>query len=95
LQPRETLLAISAVQVGFGGLGMLASGIVLGFAWKITPATLAASALVSGMLSNTLLKLGIAIVLGGPGFRLAAGFGLTAVALALGAVPAVPLLVPG
>ena len=48
-------------------------------------ASSAATALVVGMLSNTLLKMGVAVVVGRGTFRTVTGAGLGAIALALAA----------
>jgi uncharacterized membrane protein (DUF4010 family) len=83
----------------FGDAGLVLSGAVAGLTDVdaatismvravqdgVAPAT-AAQAVAAGMLANTLLKLVLAMVLGGAAFRLAAGAGLAAITLAVGAV---------
>ncbi len=94
------LMAITYVRGVWGSPGVLASAAVLGLTdvdalvlamaavAKAPESTrLAAQAVSVGILSNTALKLGIALVLGAPGFRWRAATGLTA----LGAATAIAL----
>ena len=89
------LYAVDAAGSWFGAAGLLASGAVLGLtdvdALTVTMArgatadvTIAARAVAVGVLSNTLLKLGLALGLGSAAFRRTCGAGLAAVALASG-----------
>jgi uncharacterized membrane protein (DUF4010 family) len=90
------LLAVPAVERVWGSAGVLGSAAVLGltdvdaltYSMSRLGATsdaapLAARAIAVGVLSNTMLKLGLVLALGSPGFRRAAGPGLLALALAL------------
>ncbi|MGE0040721.1 MAG: MgtC/SapB family protein [Vicinamibacterales bacterium] len=83
----------------FGDVGLLVSGAVLGLtdtdALTLSmarsvgagvDAALAARAVTIGILSNTVLKLGLALAVGGPGFRRQAGLALGVLAAALAAV---------
>ncbi|MGD9906278.1 MAG: MgtC/SapB family protein [Vicinamibacterales bacterium] len=89
------LYGVHAAREAFGALGVLASGAVLGLtdvdALTVTMARgavmpdLAARAIVVGVLSNTVLKLALALGLGGAAFRAAAGGALAVLALAVGA----------
>jgi uncharacterized membrane protein (DUF4010 family) len=78
----EALVATSAV-VGLTDLDAL----TLSMARNARPSGLetATTALVAGILSNTLLKLAVAVVVGRGVFRAAAGVGLGAIALAIAA----------
>lgn len=88
------LLAVPAVEGMWGSAGVLGSAAVLGltdmdaltYSMSRLGATsdaapLAARAIAVGVLSNTMLKLGLVLALGSPGFRRAAGPGLLALAL--------------
>ena len=92
------LLAVPAVERVWGPAGVLGSAAVIGltdmdaltysmsrFGATREAAGLAARAIVVGMLSNTILKLGLALGLGSPGLRRKAAPGLLALALALAA----------
>lgn len=91
------LMAIEFVQSTFGSPGILASAALLGLtnmdALTLAmnrlgqdPASvnLAAMAIGTGVLTNALLKLGLALGLGGPGYRRVAATGLVALAAASG-----------
>lgn len=89
------LYGVDAARTWFGAAGLLASGAVLGVtdvdALTVTMARgttadlgLAARAIAVGVLSNTILKLGLAVVIGTGAFRGTCGTGLAAMALALG-----------
>ncbi len=86
-----TLMVMFAVKDRFGGAGVLASAAILGLtdmdaltfsmsrlAAQAGVVALAALAVAIGVLSNTLLKLGVALALGAPAFRreVAVGLGL-------------------
>jgi uncharacterized membrane protein (DUF4010 family) len=88
------LYAVHAARDAFGALGLLASGAVLGLtdvdALTVTMARggapdldVAARAIVVGILANSVLKLAIALVVGGAGFRIHAGLALAALAAAV------------
>jgi uncharacterized membrane protein (DUF4010 family) len=90
------LLAVPIAQHLWGSGGVLGSAAVLGltdmdaltysmsrFGVSTGDAPLAARAIAIGLLSNTLLKLGLALTLGAPGFRRSAGTGLLAFAVSL------------
>jgi len=86
------LLAVPAVEHFWGATGILASAAVLGLTdmdaltysmarlAETEGAALAARAIAVGLLSNTLLKLGLVLLLGAPRFRKAAAPGLLALA---------------
>lgn len=89
------LFAVDAARAAFGSQGLLASSFLAGLLnvdaliysmYKLgagsTGAFLAARALAVGVLANTLLKFGLAVMLGGGAFRRLAGAGLVALALA-------------
>jgi uncharacterized membrane protein (DUF4010 family) len=91
------LLAIPLVGQRWSAPGVIASAALLGLtdvdALTYTMARragadgavgLAARAIAVGILANTLLKLGVALVIGAPGFRRSAAIGLAALALASG-----------
>jgi uncharacterized membrane protein (DUF4010 family) len=90
------LLAVPAAERLWGAGGVLGSAAVLGltdmdaltysmsrFGATTGDAPLAARAIAIGLLSNTVLKLGLALGLGAPGFRRSAGVGLLAFAVSL------------
>jgi uncharacterized membrane protein (DUF4010 family) len=90
------LLAVPAVERVWGSAGVLGSAAVLGltdmdaltYSMSRLGATrdaapLAAKAIAVGILSNTILKLGLVLALGTPRFRRAAGPGLLTLALAV------------
>jgi len=90
------LLAVPTAKRLWGVGGVLGSAAVLGltdmdaltysmsrFGATTGDAPLAARAIAIGLLSNTVLKLGVALGLGGPGFRRSAAFGLLAFAVSL------------
>ena len=90
------LYAVDAARGAFGALGLLASGAVLGLtdvdALTVTMArggapdlAVAAQAIAVGVLANSLLKLAIALVVGGPAFRVGTAPALAAIAAAVGA----------
>lgn len=100
------LIAVAWVRTRYAGAGVLVSGAVLGLAdtdalaLSIARSTsaaqdiqIAAVAIAVGGLSNTLVKLGLAIGIGGSGFRLPAGGGLLLLAV-LSAI-GIALLAPG
>jgi uncharacterized membrane protein (DUF4010 family) len=90
------LLAVPAVQQLWGAAGVLGSAAVLGLTdmdaltYSMArigtrgEAALAARAIVVGILSNTVLKLGVALVVGAPAFRKLAAPALLALGAALG-----------
>lgn len=98
------LYAVHWARGRFGSAGLLASGGLLGVAdvdaltYSMVridaEAATAAQVLLVGALSNTLLKLGIAIVFGNPEFRRAVAVGLGLLTAAMSAALAVSLL-PG
>jgi uncharacterized membrane protein (DUF4010 family) len=90
------LLAVPAAERLWGAGGVLGSAAVLGltdmdaltysmsrFGAATGDASLAAKAIAVGLLSNTILKLGLALGLGGPGFRRSVAVGLSAFAVSL------------
>lgn len=92
------MMAVSSARGLWGSAGLLASAAVIGvtdvdavtvsMARSVssgTPVALAATAIATGVLANSLLKLGIAVVLGERGFRMIAGPALLAIS-ALGAI---------
>ena len=92
------LMAMVFVRARFGSAGVITSAAALGLtdvdalvlsmtSMGTEPATaqLAAQAITVGILSNTLLKLGLALGFGAGGFRWRAAAGLTALAAATGA----------
>jgi len=97
---QAVLFALHAVRAWLGEPGLLASGALIGLAdvdalilgmgrsvaAHDTPAATAALALALGVLSNTALKAGIALALGGRGFRAPAAIdlGVLAAAVTLG-----------
>jgi uncharacterized membrane protein (DUF4010 family) len=93
------LFGVAFASSWFGEAGLYGSAAVLGLAdmdaltvsmsdrvSKGTAADVAATAVAIGVVSNTLVKMTIAIVVGRGRFRLLAGAGLAAIALALGAM---------
>ena len=93
---QAVLLAIPAAQALWGKGGVLASAAVLGltdmdaltysmarFGAETGEAPLAARAIAIGLVSNTLLKLTLALGLGAPGFRRRAAAGLLVLAVSL------------
>ncbi|MGE3275328.1 MAG: MgtC/SapB family protein [Vicinamibacterales bacterium] len=99
---QAVLVAVYAAREWYGGAGLLASGAVLGLtdtdaltfsmarsATTGTDAALAATAVTMGVLSNTLLKLVLALVLGDARFRRRVVPALGAMAAALAVVVAV------
>jgi uncharacterized membrane protein (DUF4010 family) len=92
------LFAVDLMRLFFGDLGVIVSGAVLGLtdmdaltismargASSGIPADVAARAIMTGILSNTALKLALALALGGARFRRLAGMSLAAMGLAIGA----------
>jgi uncharacterized membrane protein (DUF4010 family) len=92
------LVLVHLVRERFGAGGLLVSGFVLGIAdvdaltvsmSKETaggaPVTEAAPAVVLGAIANTLLKLGIAAIIGAPAFRWRVALALLSMAVAAGA----------
>jgi uncharacterized membrane protein (DUF4010 family) len=90
------MFVVDAVRAMWGDVGMIVSGALLGFAdvdalllsmakTASTSGIAAASAIavVAGVLSNTLLKLGFALAVSRPPFRRVVGLGLGAMAVAL------------
>lgn len=101
---QAVLFAVALADTWFGSAGLIASAAVLGLtdvdaltvsmagrAAAGTPVTLATAALTIGILSNTLVKAAIAVLIGRGRFRALAGAGLIAMAAALAAA----LLVAG
>jgi uncharacterized membrane protein (DUF4010 family) len=92
------LFGVAFANEQFGQQGLLASAAVLGLtdvdaltlsmarmsSTGMTPASTAAMAITVGIIVNTLVKLGIAMIAGRGRFRPLAGTGLAAMALALG-----------
>jgi uncharacterized membrane protein (DUF4010 family) len=89
------LLAVPAAERLWGASGVLGSAALLGLTdmdaltYSMTRfgntggnAALAARAIAIGLLSNTLLKLALVLIIGSGGFRARAGAGLTTLALA-------------
>jgi len=89
------MFVVDAVRAGWGGMGVIVSGAMLGFVdvdallvsmAKNAPATgiagPAAIAVAVGIVSNTLLKLGFALAISRPPFRRVVGLGLGAMTLA-------------
>jgi uncharacterized membrane protein (DUF4010 family) len=89
------LFMVEAVRATWGDVGLVVSGAILGLAdvdalmismakTASDPATVPAAALAVaiGILSNDLLKLGLAVFVGRPPFRLVAAAGLGAITLA-------------
>jgi uncharacterized membrane protein (DUF4010 family) len=90
------LLAVPTAERLWGAGGVLGSAAVLGltdmdaltysmsrFGVTTGDAPLAARAIAVGLLSNTILKLALALVLGAPGFRRSVAVGLSAFAVSL------------
>jgi uncharacterized membrane protein (DUF4010 family) len=92
------LFAVAAARDRWGGAGLVASGAVLGLtdvdaltismarASSTAGVEIAARAIATGVLSNTLLKLTLVFVVGRGLFRGAAATGLAAIAVALAAM---------
>jgi len=91
---QAVLYGVDAARAAFGALGLLASAAVLGLtdvdALTVTMARgavpsldVAARGVVIGVLANSVLKLAIALVVGGPGFRAGAGGALAAIVAAV------------
>jgi uncharacterized membrane protein (DUF4010 family) len=94
---QAVLFVVAFVTAEFGQRGIYASAAVLGLAdmdaltvsmaqltTSGTPAATTARAVTIGVISNTFVKLGIALAVGHGGFRALAAAGLAAMALALG-----------
>jgi len=92
---QAVMFIVEAVRAGWGDLGLIVSGALLGFAdvdalllsmaktaSTTGVATASAMAVAAGILSNTILKLGIAMTVSRPSFRRIAGAGLAAMAAA-------------
>jgi uncharacterized membrane protein (DUF4010 family) len=94
---QTVLYLVHWLEDSFGNQGLRASGAILGFAdmdaltismargVQTTDWNIAAQALCIGILSNTVLKIVLALALGGGRFRLFVAAGLVAMGLALGA----------
>jgi uncharacterized membrane protein (DUF4010 family) len=93
------LFGVAFVRQGWGNLGVVMSGVALGLtdidALTISmargaatglPLDVAAHAVAAGVLTNTVVKLGIALVVGTAQFRRVAGPSLAALALVAGAL---------
>ncbi|MGE0591791.1 MAG: MgtC/SapB family protein [Vicinamibacterales bacterium] len=90
------LVVVTHVTARFGAGGLYASAVALGLTdvdaltvsmarltGEATPAQVTAAAVTIGVLTNTLVKLGITVTLGGGAFRARAAVGLALMALAL------------
>lgn len=90
------LMAVAAARALFGSAGVIASGAVLGLtdvdALTVSmaraaagglPLEVAARAIMTGLLANTGLKLGVALALGAPRFRTLVGGSLAGMAIAI------------
>jgi uncharacterized membrane protein (DUF4010 family) len=90
------LVAIELVRRFGGDTGVIASGAVLGLtdldaltlsmardAATAIPVDVAAQAIATGLVANTALKLGMAVVLGAPEFRRVVGLGLAGMVIAI------------
>jgi uncharacterized membrane protein (DUF4010 family) len=99
------LFAVYVLRERAGDAGVLASGVVVGFtdvdALTVSLAKnvstgleprVAAQAIALGILSNTVLKLGLAAVIGEPKFRWRAGGGLAAIGVAVGVAVTLAIL---